>query len=132
MDKEKKKKIIKYSLIGFLLLVFLIFTLFLLNYAKNKNYDIEVLSGVESIRADLISFYSNYNIYPLEIKNRNDILDKDFKEECCRNLCLDSAMFNRMNALNIKYLPCAEEGGECSLEIENPQAYRFIYSLKSK
>jgi hypothetical protein len=132
MDEEKKTKIIKYSLIGFLLLVLLIFTLFLLNYAKNKNHDIEVLSGVESLRADLILFYSNYNIYPLEIKNRSDILEKDIKKECCRNLCLDSVSFNRINALNIKYLPCLEKGGECSLNIENPKAYRFVYSLRSR
>lgn len=132
MDKEKKKKIIRYSLIGFFLLMFFIFTLFLLNYAKNKNYDIEVLSEVEYLRSEVILFHSNYNIYPLEIKNKSDILERDLKEECVRNLCLNSVPFNRMNDLNIKYLPCSEEGGECSLKIENPKAYRFIYSLRSK
>jgi len=110
MDKEKKKKIIKYSLIGFFLLLLFIFTLFLLNFAKRKNYDIEVLSGVNYLKADLANFYMKYNMYPLEIKDKSLVLEN----------------------LNIKYLACEREGGDCGSDnLENPKAYRFVYSLKS-
>ena len=133
MDKEKKTKVIRYSLGAFIFLVLFIFTLFLLNYAKNKNYDIEVLSTVEFLRSDIIYFYSSHNVYPVEIKSRRSILEKDLEEECSRNLCLDSTMVNKTSSLNIKYLPCeGEEQNNCSLDIVNPQGYRFIYSLKSR
>jgi len=131
MDKEKKRKIIKYSLIGFALLLFFIFTLFLLNYAKKQNYDIEVLSGVNYLKADLAYFYLKYNMYPLEIKNKKDILEKDFKDTCSRNLCLDDYIFKYINSLSIKYMPCKKEGENCSIEQgENPKSYRFVYNLR--
>jgi len=120
-------------LIGFFLFVFFIFTLFLLNFAKKKNHDIEVLSGVNYLKADLAYFYVKYNMYPFEIKDKSLVLEKDLKDICSRNLCLDKNTFNRIKALNIKYLACAREGENCGAEnLENPKAYRFVYSLESE
>lgn len=120
------KKIAISSIIAILLIVL---TWLALSNAKVKSRDIERLSDIRILQAELKTYFFNNNVYPQNILNKKSLGYPE--KECSGNLCLDFLPVDPLTGAPYKYSPCADSYSfECGGEIENPKGFKIEYALE--
>jgi len=101
-----------------------------LTNAKEKSRDIQRLSDVRILQAELKIYFFNNNVYPVKI------LDKDTLEypekECLKNLCLNRLPADPLTGVFYKYTPCKDSLSlECEDDAGDPKGFKIEYVLES-
>ena len=121
------KKIIISSIIAILLIVF---TWLALSNAQKKSRDIQRLSAIRSLQADLKIYYYYHNVFPHKILNINKVEDKE--KDCEGNLCLDFIPVDPLSGQEYQYFACFDSlASKCNDEIKYPGGYKIKYFLES-
>ncbi len=127
---ETKLLIKKIAISVLLALLLVILTWLTLSYVQKKSRDIQRLSALKELRADLKMYYFRHNVFPHKILNINKV--KDERTECDGNLCLKFVPKDPLTNREFKYIACADKNSEdCGDNVKYPLSYKVEYYLES-
>jgi len=100
-----------------------------LTNARVNSRDIQRLSAIRMLQADLKLYFFKNNVFPVSILDKNSLENPE--KECFRNLCLNGLPADPLTGVSYKYTPCKDASSlECEDGISDPMGFKIEYSLE--